>query len=39
LRHFCQAAEDGFSGNIHPIGIVAPFLGFMNLSQAVLKYK
>jgi len=38
LRHFCQAAEDGFSGTIHPIGIVvASFSELINLSQAALK--
>jgi len=40
LRHFCQAAEDGLSGTIHPIGIVVvSFSELMNLSQALLKCK
>jgi len=40
LRHFCQAAEDGFSGTIHPIGIVvASFSELIKLSQAALKCK
>lgn len=40
LRHFCQAAEDGLSGIIHPIGIANASLSeLIYLSQAVLEYK